>query len=195
MRFTSQLRSFVLVILLPISLVFLFGISFRREIGSFVVAAWFLGSAFFPEKNLTMQEGEKWYSENKEALMELHKVVLQTTDIRRVEPSMSSETVLNLRWATPKTMGAYKEMEQKCVSLGIKHIATEREGRDSKGVLISVCYTLSSSGLSVSGGKDLCVEFLLDESIHSMLCNDSEYILKPLDETNWYVVDYRDGRK
>jgi hypothetical protein len=195
MRFTSQLRSFVLVILLPVSLYLLLVISFRREIGSFVVAARFLGGAFLPEKNLTMQEGEKWYFENKDALMELQKVVLQNPKILRVEPALSIRYIPNSENFTPEDMTMYNELKEKCISLGIKHINIGRKRRSPSGALFEIAYTLTSSGLSVSGGKSLGIEFLPDASIVSMLYNDPEYILNPLDEENWYLVDYRDGRK
>ncbi len=195
MRFTSKLRSFVLVILLPVSLYLLLGIIFRREIRSFALGVLFLGLVFLPQKNLTIPEGQKWYSENKAALMELHKVVLQTSDIRRVEPGTRLQLVLDFKSATPETMPVYNELTKICESLGIKHIAVFRMGNNPEGLLVGVRYTLSSSGLCVSGGRSLSIEFVPDKLSLPRIYDTPEYVVTPLDEENWYLVDYRDGRK
>jgi len=196
MRFIRKLRKSALVLILLALLGFLFGLYSRREgRASLIDEVRFIALAFLPQKNLTMQEGQKWYSENKNALMELHKVVLQNPKILRVEPALSIRYIPNSEIFTPEDMTIYNELKQKCVSLGIKHIAIEREGGDSKGSLFLVRYTLSSSGLSVSGGRLLSVSFVPDKLAVSRIYDTPEYVVTPLDEENWYLVDYRDGRK
>jgi hypothetical protein len=195
MRFTSQLRTSVLLLLLLGLLLFLFGIRSRREGTSLINVVRFFSGAFLPERNLTMQDGKNWYSENKEALMDLHRVVLKTSDIRRVEPSTPIQFVLDHKWATPGTRTTYNELTKICESLGIQHIAVSRMGNNPAGLLVSVRYTLSSSGLSVSGGRLLSVAFVPDKLSLSRIYNAPEYVATPLDEDNWYVVDYQEGRK
>jgi hypothetical protein len=68
-------------------------------------------------------------------------------------------------------------------------------GNNPTGLLVSVRYTLSSSGLSVSGGRLLSVSFVPDKLSLSRIYNAPEYVATPLDEENWYLVDYREGRK
>jgi hypothetical protein len=195
MRFTSKLRKSGLALLRLGLLLFLFCINSRGEGAPPVVAARFFAGAFFPEKNLTMQEGKNWYSENKEKLMETHGLVLQTPGIRRVEPGMPIQFVLNHKRATPETMTVYNELAKTCVSLGIKHIAVSRMGNNPTGMLVSVSYTLSSSGLAVSGGRFLGIEFVPDKLSLPRIYNTPEHVVTPLDEENWYLVDYREGRK
>ena len=169
MRFTSKLRRLVLLFLLLC-------------VGSYA-------------KDLSVADSEVWYAANKKALMALHGLILKNPTIARIDPGTPFQYVPNHKEFTPETVAAYEEIEKECVSLGMKHIAVFRKQSLSTGELISIRYTLSSSGLAVSGGKSLSIEYVPDEFIISRLRLDSENIVTPRDEENWYVVDYREGRK
>lgn len=167
MRFTSQLRKSVLVFFLLCA-------------GSYA-------------KDLS--DSEAWYAANKKALMALHGLILKHPAIKRVDPGTLLQYVPNHKEFAPETVAAYEEIEKKCVSLGIKNIATAWDDRASGEGLISIRYKLSSSGLAVSGGKSSSLEYIPDEILISNLRQTPENIVTPLDEKNWYVVDYRAGRK
>ena len=169
MRFTGRLRKLVLLLLLLCA-------------GAYA-------------KDLSVADGEAWYAANKKALMALHRLILKNPTIKRVDPGTPFQYVPNHKEFTPETVTAYEEIEKECVSLGMKHTAVFREHSLSTGELISIRYTLSSSGLAVSGGKSLSIEYVPDEFIISRLRLDSENIVTPLDEANWYLIDHRAGRK
>lgn len=154
----------------------------------------FFGGAFFHQKNMTLHEGENWYSMNKEKLIRLHSLILKHPKIRRVDPGMSLQYVPNSSEFTPEDLSAYKTLEETCKSMNIKNIAVFRKFRSITGCLISVRYTLSSSGLC-GGGRMISIEYIVDDTVISRFRSDSEHIVTPLDETNWYVVDYQEGRK
>lgn len=186
----------VLVILLCICFLIFYAV--RRNGASearFLYGIRFLGGAFIPHKNMTIQEGKSWCSVNKEKLMELHELVLQHPIIRRVDLGTSLKYVPNQEKFAPEDMSAYKTMAEECKSLGIKNIAVFRRFESPYGRLISVDYILSSSGLCVSGGRHLSVEFVPDKQSLPRLFDTPEYIVTPLDEEDWYIVDYREGRK
>jgi hypothetical protein len=68
-------------------------------------------------------------------------------------------------------------------------------GNNPTGLLVTVGYTLSSGGLCVSGGRFLSIKFIPDKLSLPRIYDTSEYIVTPLEEENWYIVDYQDGRK
>jgi hypothetical protein len=159
---------------------------------SLVQVIWLFGDAFFPQKNLSVQEGENWYSENKEKLMEIHKLIRENPAIQMVNPALSIQYIENSKKFSPETMSVYKRLENECLSLGIKRISIFR---DTNG-LISIGYTLSSSGLGgISGGKTLSIKYVPNKSLIPKLYAEPENIVEPLDEENWYIIDYREGRK
>ena len=185
-RYCSVRRSSLTIILFVCVVVALFPL--RRSnlrLQDVIRTVWLLRG-----NDLTVAEGENWYRENQEELMAINTVLLDNPEIQKVRQDATSDQILKY-CSSLEAMPVYRKLEGECECLGIELIDVARD----YDRLICVEYVLSSSGLSVSGGKSLSISFVPDETIIDRIYSAPDHLVEPLDKEGWYLVDYEDARR
>ena len=161
----------------------------RKNISNLLplIIVWFVFVSGCAEKKMSISDALDWYNENENQLYQLHLVLMKSPSIARVDPGLRLKFVDKYADFDAPALQNYERAVKACKEMGIKNIAIYRSGNIESGGIISVSYTIYASGISISSGGFICIQFIPDTSFVEELSKINYQVIS-LPKEGWYLV-------